>query len=136
MTSTPNRSIYLTDEQYYSILLKIKETVNAPDFAVRCVDSTTIGDKYTWSNCGFCNDNFTEEETALFPDQFPGRKSMKYRLENHKCPFDLRRKPGILGWGSGCFYRCYVFSHRGKRDWDLDYMKALVDETILWANRL
>lgn len=122
--------MYLTEEQYLSILRKIKETISEEGFTVYCWNSTTVGNKFTESNCGFCNDAYIDKDMALFPHQFPERKTMKYRGENHKCPFDARKKPGILGWGYGCFDECYLFKHLGKRDWGLPLMREMVDSLI------
>lgn len=127
-----DEKLYLTNAQYRRILGKIKDVVNSPDFAVDCFDSAYPGDKYTTSNCGFCNDDFTELDTALFPNEFPGRKSMKYRRKNHKCPFDTRKAPGLLGW-DGCFHRCYLFKGRGpkgEKSYDLEVMRNMVKELI------
>lgn len=104
-----NENIYLTDEQYWELLIKIYKTVSASGFDPQGYDSTSFGDKYTETNCGFCNDNFTTKETALFPDDFPERKSMKYGEIHHKCPFDSRpmNKLDI----NGCFYTCLIFKN-------------------------
>jgi len=127
--------LYLTDAQYKRILGKIEEVVNSPNFAVHCFDSTFPSDKYTESNCGFCNKDFTELDTALFPAQFPGRKSLKYRKSNHKCPFDTREEPGILGWGAGCFPKCYLFKDRGKKEYDLEAIRSMVRRLTEVNNR-
>lgn len=121
--------LYLTDAQYRRILGRIEEVINSPNFVVSCFDSTFPGDKYTESNCGFCNEGFTELDTSLFPSQFPERKSLKYRRSNHKCPFDTRKKPDLLGWGNGCFSKCYLFKTRGK-EYDLEVMRSMVKELI------
>jgi hypothetical protein len=107
--------IYLSDKQYLDTLYKIKRTISRKGFKIICEDSTQIGNKYTTSNCGMCSDDFTTKETALFPDEFPERKSMKYRKEYHHCPFDWREP---LAWKSdyiryGCFYTCAIFQ-KGK----------------------
>ena len=130
------KSIHLTDTQYKRILLKIKETVGQEEFQYSCVDSTNIGDKYTRSNCGFCNDEFAEKDTALFPENFPERKSIKYRQEHHQCPFDMRSKN--VHFGFGCFYDCCLFQNkRYRRLYDgkgesinTQKIRELVDETI------
>lgn len=124
MRYDPN--IYLTDEQYRALLLKIRETLSSSDFKVSCFDSTVIGNKYAVSNCGLCNKEYTEPETALFPEEFPERNSMKYLRLNHHCPFDLRKQAS--SWG--CFFSCYLFSNLEKKEWDLDFMRQLVEKTI------
>ena len=125
-----NNELRLTDEQYLRVLKKIEATIANAGFMVSCSDCTVVGSKSTDSNCGFCNDEYTDEDMALFPEQFPERKSMKYRGENHRCPFDVRKKLCALGWGSGCFYDCYLFQHLGKRDWNLSLMREMVDHAI------
>jgi len=124
--------LYLTDEQYSRLLKKIKETVNRSDFEVYCYDSTYPGDKYIESNCGLCNDEFTELDTALFSESFPSRKTMKYRKEYHKCPFDLRSMSDEFR--SGCFDDCYLFKNQYKGH-NLDVIIQMVEETILEAER-
>ena len=125
-----NKELYLTDEQCLKVLKKIEAVVVYDDFVPSCFDSTFPGDKYTESNCGFCNDAFTEVDMALFPEQYPERRSMKYRLEGHRCPFDERIEPGLLGWGSGCFGGCYLFKHRVKQDWNLLLMREMVNDVL------
>ena len=125
-----NGELYLTNEQYFRVLKRIEVTIAQDDFRVGCSDCTMVGAKSTDCNCGFCNDEYTDEDMALFPDQYPGRKAMKYRKENHRCPFDMREEPEILGWGNGCFYGCYLFKHLGKRNWDLLLMRKMVDHAI------
>ncbi len=122
-----DRYMFLTDEQYVTILEKIKAVVFADGFKPSCYDCTDLGNKSTGSNCGFCNDGFTEEETALFPDDFPGRRTMKHRGHNHKCPFDMRSIPSLSDFGSGCFYDCYLFRNRKS---DIDLMKEMVEDLI------
>ena len=116
--------LYLTDTQYLKILKKIKETVDQENFRPNYFDSTFTGDKYTESNCGLCNDNFTDKETALFPEAFPNRKSMKYSLAHHKCPFDQRNQPTD---SKGCFYYCYLFQNKKH---DLKLMRKMVDNLL------
>jgi len=122
--------LYLTDEQYVSILKKIEATVMQKDFVVRCDDSVAIGAKGTYSNCGFCNEDYTDKETALFPSQYPDRKTMKYRKDNHKCPFDARGTVNFLGYGSGCFFNCYLFEHKRKQDWKIKTIHKMVKECL------
>jgi len=123
-----NDELYLTDEQYLRILKKIETTVGQGGFKVSCADYTVVGQKFTNSNCGFCNSAYTEKGMALFPDQFPVRRTMKYRRANHRCPFDMRNNAGF--WSHGCFFECYLFKHRGKRDWSLSLMREMVDHVV------
>jgi len=125
------KELRLTDEQYLGVLRKIEVDVAQDDFKVGCSDCVATGYKSTDSNCGFCNDEYTDKDTALFPERFPIRKSMKYRRENHRCPFDERNEPGIMGWGYGCFSRCYLFRHLGRCDWNLSSMREMVARAII-----
>lgn len=125
-----NKELRLTDEQYFKILKKIEATITQDSFKVSCSDCNVIGAKSTDSNCGFCNDEYVDRDMDLFPNQYPERKTMKYRGKNHRCPFDMREEPRILGWGYGCFSECYLFRHLGKRDWNLTVMREMVDYAI------
>jgi hypothetical protein len=113
--------MYLTDEEYENILQNIKDIVYKEGFIPYYSESDEIGNKYTKSNCGFCNEEFYPE-------------NHKYQQEHHVCPFDMR----LYMTGNeiidnekalwGCFYHCYLFS--AKREKDIDLMKAMVDYTI------
>lgn len=118
-------SMYLTNEMYGRVLAKIHQTVNAPDFKPRGQDCTDIGAKSTTTNCGMCNDEFTTQDSAMWPDMFPKRKTSKYPLSQHICPFDRRTDADGRG---GCFYKCYVFWAEHKHN--VDYMRQLVQERI------
>jgi len=115
--------IRLTDIQYISILKQILEVVQTPNFKGTVYDSTTTGDKYTESNCGFCNEMFTTKDTALFPDEFPDRKSLKYREDHQRCPFDRRAMDNKDM--NGCYYHCLL----RKSDAGIDY-KSLVEKRL------
>ena len=52
-----NKNLHLNEEQFKRILKKIRDRVNEPDFKLQVEDSTTIGEKYTTSNCGLCNND-------------------------------------------------------------------------------
>jgi len=121
--------IHLTDKQYLNLLFKIRDVVNAPNFEVYRYDSTQVGNKYTESNCGMCNDNFTELDMTLFPDQYPDRKCMKYKKKNHKCPFDMRE---TTDFSMGCFYHCYLFAKK-QGTFETEILSEMVDETIMEA---
>lgn len=121
MTLTP-----LTDEQYEDLLRKMLETVTSLNFEPTCVDSTDIGDKYTRSNCGLCNDEYTTIETAMWPDQFPQRKTMKYRGRNHKCPYDMRES--VIHWEWSCFFKCRLF--QGKRPIQVETLRTDIITTL------
>lgn len=122
-----DKSLYLTDEQYMAILLKIKAKISEDKFKPFCYDSITPGNKFTRTNCGFCNEEFTDKKTALFPESFPKRMTMKYRRGNHKCPFDMREELSDLSWGNGCFYKCYLFKLKVH---EVDVMRVMVEEII------
>jgi hypothetical protein len=124
-----DKKSYLTDEQYLDILGKIEDKLNT-NISIMAGDSDTIGDKSVSSNIGFCNDDFTTLETALFPDLFVehGRKSMKQRLANHACPFDnrVRTKENLQGrlmnLGCGCFYTCSLQGNKPSNEDLKDYV--------------
>ena len=107
-------NLYLTDRQYLDILEKIEQKLKEGSFDYYIYDSNEIGNKYTESNLGFCNEDYTTLDTALFPNQFIefGYKGMKYKKENQACPFDdrvrtLKNEKGCfnsIGWG--CYYTC------------------------------
>lgn len=123
-------NLYLTDKDYGERLLKISNAVNDMFFKPTREDSTTVGAKYTTTNCGMCNDEFTTKESAMFPEDFPQRKSSKYGLKHHVCPFDRRMNPD----GSmGCFYDCYVF--KKGRNANVQHMRNLVHERIAEAKQ-
>lgn len=63
--------MYLTDEQYEKILKKIKDAVCREEFEAVCCDSDQVGNKYNRTNCGFCNDGFTDQDTALWRQLTP-----------------------------------------------------------------
>lgn len=126
------KDIYLTDKEYFMLLLKMRGVLNRKDFKADAYDSTVVGCKYTESNIGFCNEDFTTKETALFPHLWPERKSMKYRRSHHHCPFDLREPSGEFR--NGCFYTCYLFK-KGKvrKKISLKYLKERVEHIIKYA---
>ncbi len=143
--------IALTDKQYSDILQMIKKTVEAPDFKPNCYDSDMIGDKYTESNCGFCNDNYATEETASGRG-YRTKYYLKDHRKNHPCPFDLRpeymfhniyKKGKVIktkkektDYSFGCFYNCFIFGEGklfkklNKESTDVEYIRYLVRETI------
>ena len=126
-------NIRLTDEQYGEILKKILAKVSEPGFKKHIYDSTCPGDKYTESNCGFCNEEYTTIDTALFPEQFPERKSMKYREVHHRCPFDKREKPTM----NGCYYTCVLRKEIGTNKSLVELAeKALSDYATIQDNSI
>lgn len=123
-------SLYLTDEQYEKILLKIRDTVYREEFKPVCCDSDQLGNKYNRTNCGFCNDGFTDQETALWPEKFPVRREMKHRRAHQVCPFDVRqfgltiaKSPNL----TGCYYHCYLFNNTR---WDIQLIRLMVEATL------
>lgn len=113
--------IFLTDKQYFWLLQKARDNLDKIEKAEGC-DSTETGNKYTKTNIGLCNTDLTTLETALFPDQYPERKSLKYRKENHMCPLDSRSYKT-----TGCFYTCLFFKNNLK---DIGKIKLLYDKLI------
>ena len=127
-----DKKLCLTDEQYKKLLFKVKEIVDVKGFGYSCEDSTMVGNKHTISNCGFCNDEFVDKDMALFPDEYPQRKTMKDRLDHHKCPFDMRIR-NKYSYSYGCFYHCCLFQHkryRGKSITTIE-LRELVDKRIM-----
>lgn len=123
--------MYLTNEQYLEILNVIEKELNK-NINPNIFDNDTIGNKYTNSNIGFCNDNFTTYETALFPDDFLkfNRKTLKYRLKPHACPFDNRvrnlyekEEDTSINLGSGCFYTCCLNNNKLSNQELKEYVK-------------
>lgn len=124
-----NKELYLTNNQYLNILDMIENKLNNKTNISIC-DSNTIGDKYTSSNIGLCNDEFTTLRTALFLEDFKkyGRNDMKYRLDNHACPFDNRirepyKKHGLMSLGRGCYYTCSLKNNKLSNEQLKDYVK-------------
>lgn len=129
-------NIYLTDNQYLKILDMIESKLSS-NIKPEVMDSTSIGDKSTTSSIGFCNDEFTTLKTALFPDDFKkyGRKSLKYRLNNHACPFDNRvrephKKHGLMKLGCGCYYTCCLTKNKLSNEELKNYIKDTRDKFL------
>lgn len=130
MAQMYSRNMYLTDEQYISILEKIRNTVNQPGFQIKTEDCTIMGSWHTLSNCGFCNLDYVTRKTALFPDDFPERRFFKFRQNYHGCPFDQRfinQDKADLGYDKGCFYSCALFATNRP---SLEKIKAMADRAI------
>lgn len=100
------KNLHLNDDQYLTLLKKVRKCLDTLSYADG-FDDTTIGCKDTQCNVGLCNDEMTEKEFSMRPDEFPQRKVMKYRQEHHKCPLDYR--PVSKEFRSGCFYTCLFF---------------------------
>ena len=115
----------LTDAQYKELLLKGRKLLNTLA-KVDGEDCTMRGCKSTEANIGFCNEEgLATRETALFPHEWPQRKTLKYREEHHKCPLD-KRDSGYSG-SSGCFYHCRFFQDGLQ---DITTIKKLYDQVI------
>ena len=125
--------LYLTDEQYIEILNKIKSMVNKEGFKPYIYDSTETGNKFTESNCGFCNDSFITKANSLSPDRYPAQKSMKYRANHHPCPFDKRFKGIDYGemYGLGCYYYCTLTKRV-----TIEAIKKSVDRVLKYSQTL
>ena len=96
--------LYLTDEQYIELLYKCREMVQElieKGDSPWVYDSTRIGNKYTTSNVGLCNEEelCTREDLSLFSDNY----SLKYTRNGQACPFDQS-----FTSVSGCYYRCIL----------------------------
>ena len=126
------KDLYLTDKQWLSILYKIRDTISKPGFKPGGCDSTEPGNKYTETNCGLCNDNFTTLKTSLFPEEFKdGRTTMKYTEDHQICPFDTR--PRDSDHFSGCQYTCGIFNKKLLKG---NKLLDLVNETIIYAEEI
>ena len=125
--------MYLTDEAYKTLLVKIREVVSAEGFTVERNNCDDIGAKDTSTNCGLCNDNFTTKETAMWPELFPKRNDMAYPRTHHHCPFDTRRPLGHNDV-DGCFYTCLMFAKSGKARKNIPFLLQCIDEVTKWAN--
>lgn len=123
------KELNLNDEQYLEILLKIKEILKDNEFKVKREDCNITGMKSTETNCGCCCEDFVTKENSLFPEQFPERKTMKYRKSYHDCPFDMRETSDSIG----CFYHCYIF-HTSKYQEsyieNIERMRQMVENKI------
>lgn len=118
------KTLYLTDKQYLDLLKRARNHLDTID-RVRSDDSNDIGNKYTGTNVGLCNDKgLCTQETAMFPEDWPHRKVIKYREHHHQCPLDWREDPDI----QGCFYTCMVF-RRGLSN--IKTIKLLYENMIL-----
>jgi hypothetical protein len=120
-------SINLTNKQYIELLERAFLHLNTVK-TVSKEDSITTGSKHTASNVGLCNDNLTTREIALFPDEWPKRKAMKYTRKRHKCPLDNRSNKENLV--NGCFYTCGLFKDNLN---SIEDIKKRFKEQIIWA---
>lgn len=106
-----SKNLNHTDDQYLALLKRARTRLDTIS-SVDGYDSTEIGDKYTETNVGLCDESLTILETALFPEQWDeGRRTMKYlggkgKLQ-HICPLDTRWTAG----GGGCYYHCAFFRY-------------------------
>jgi hypothetical protein len=115
--------IHLTDKQYLELLKAGRARLDKID-KVTSHDSEDIGNKYTESNVGLCDDSLTTKDNAMWPEQFPGRLARKYKQKHHKCPLDPRPDGEYT---DGCFYECLVFQGKVK---DISRIKKLYDDKI------
>ena len=121
----------LSDKMFLEALYKIKDIVNKKDFHPTSYSCEETGYKETKTNCGMCNqDELTTKENSLFPEQFPERRSLRYRKQNQQCPFDMRKESE----SNGCYYSCYVFMmfkyEKKNRGYDINRMKEMVKDRI------
>lgn len=117
-----SKELYLTDEQYVKLLDKVENLIHKYD-SFQVVDSTEIGNKYTTSNVGLCNDEeMTDEDNAMFPEYFikHGRTGTKYRQKHQLCPFDTRINNILtetpVNMFNGCYYTCSLRSKRTNKE--------------------
>ena len=119
-----SNDLYFTDKQYLELLIRARKLLDRVD-KVSCYDSTEIGNKYTESNVGLCNDEkLCTKEVALFPKEWPQRKDLKYLGNEQLCPLDSKVKYN----GQGCFYKCLIFQKGFK---DIKKIKRLYEKKIL-----
>ena len=87
----------MTNDQYLYGLRQLLEVVKTEELSG--YDDTTIGDKSTECNWGFCGD-----DKAVWPIGKPERQ------EHQLCPLDQD-----LDRRRGCFYRCRFFNAQHRR---------------------
>lgn len=107
-----SNDLYLTDKQYYDLLIRVRKKLEEIP-SIDGFDCTITGNKDTQVNVGLCSDEWTTKDNAMWPNDFPHRRSMKYRKYEHRCPLDWRPVSNLPR--SGCFYTCRFFK-RGMRD--------------------
>ena len=124
------KDIHLNDSQYLELLDKIEETIKS-GVELYVEDSTMIGNKYTESNVGLCNDGYTTLEMSLFPDEYPERRDKKYTKDYQLCPFDNRTEKIFKGEKcnlvNGCYYTCCLAKTRVSRTRLLTRLESLRD---------
>ena len=121
-------NLYLSTEQYLSALKKLRDKIANGEELVD-VDDDFPGNKDSWCSWGLCTNNpevFPDPQSHLWPEEFieQQRFAPKYRGPNQWCPLDSRIRDGkphgeAESPGSGCFYRCMVFSpkkYHGPKD--------------------
>lgn len=115
-------NLYLSTEQYLSALKKLRDKIANGEELVD-VDDDFPGNKDSWCSWGLCTNNpevFPDPQSHLWPEEFAKQQRFapKYRGPNQWCPLDSRIRDGkphgeAESPGSGCFYRCMVFSPKG-----------------------
>jgi len=96
------------------VLRRLYEVVLVEE--LKAEDSTTIGNKYTRANWGFCTEDpkiYPDASLHIFPDDFEKRGRMTPMEHKCDCPMRLRLEgdPDDMN-ASGCFYQCRIFSPR------------------------
>jgi len=130
-----SNSLYLTNKQYYDILLQIKLLINKKTFSIISYDNVEIGYKNTYCNCGIASDNWIILGISFILHDNIENKCLKYNRPEHHCPFD-NRKPSYV-FCSGCFYTCYIFKCKKKhRKCNIEFMNKRVDFFIKYAEQL
>lgn len=118
--------LHLSDQEYLELLKRGRKFLDKLK-RISGYDSTAIGNKFTECDGGLGNDLLTTKDIAMWPEDFPHRRSMKYRQEHHKCPLDMR--PVSREFRSGCFYTCMIFSKKVKTP-TVEEAKKLYDKRI------
>ena len=96
---------------------------------INAKDCTIPGFKNNTCNAGLCNDaELCTRKIAMFPDDFPLRKDIKYREDYQKCPIDKRTADQLDG--NGCFYTCRVFQAKKKQRLSKEEVIRLYKEQI------
>ena len=121
------RNIHVTDEEYLALLKSARSHLDNVS-KIQSEDSTCIGNKYTETNVGLCNEDLTTVEIAIFPEDFPTRREMKYLQKHHMCPLDARQDVPL--GGNGCFHTCRIFKMRKYGKISIEEIKQKYEERI------
>jgi len=116
--------LHMTKNDYAKVLRILRKKIDT-GLSLSCVDSDTIGNKYTECSWGICMetpDNYPDESMRIRPELMAhNRVASKFPPEGFNCPLDKHPEDR---WG--CFYRCRAFQGGINREQAL----ALYDETL------